>query len=234
MTHMHRILNGWLHFFYPDLCEGCHRLLVEGERVLCIECLTLLPCTDHHHISDNSTSNRIAGRFRFDMATSFAWFYQDGLLQHLLHRLKYEDRKDIGVFLGKLFGRSLRLSGYGEKVDLIIPVPLHRRKELRRGFNQSTLIAQGLSEALGLPIVTNALIRVRDTDSQTKKTRIERLENVQNAFQLRSVSGLNGKRLLLIDDVLTTGATLEACAHQLLAAVPDCRINIATIGIASD
>lgn len=201
--------------------------------MLCIECLTLLSCTDYHHIAENPTSNRIAGRFPFELATSFAWFYQDGLLQHLLHRLKYEDRKNIGVFLGKLFGRSLHSSGYTEKIDLIIPVPLHRRKELIRGFNQSALIAQGLSEIMGLPVVTNALTRVRDTDSQTKKTRIERLENVKNAFQLKTVSDLDGKSLLLIDDVLTTGATLEACAHQLLAAVPDCRINIATIGIAT-
>ena len=220
-----------VHLFYPRLCTGCSKPLLGSEDVLCVSCELQLPKTDYHHIQDNDTGLRFAGRVPYAHATTFAYFTNEGLLQHLLHELKYKGRKDVGEYLGRQFAKDLQQTDWAKTIDMIIPVPLHPKKEGKRGYNQSTLIAEGMAEVLHIPVADKLLLRTRHTESQTQKTRAERVKNMENAFVVNTPLMLQHKHLLLIDDVLTTGATLEACANALRAA-GDVKVSIATIGIA--
>ena len=221
--------SGLLHLFYPRLCEGCRKSLTRGEAVICLSCETFLARTNYHHIPDNETASRLSGRVPFIHATSLAYFTRDSLMQHLIHALKYKDREHIGVYFGKELGRSIKYQNW--QVEAIVPVPLYKRKQFARGYNQSALIAEGISEILNVPVLANIITRTRHTESQTDKSREERINNVSKAFALKECKAVEGKHLLLVDDVLTTGATLEACALALLAA-PGVRLSIATAGVA--
>jgi ComF family protein len=223
--------KGITHLFYPDLCEGCNSPLVAHEEVLCIGCETLVPETNYDSIADNDTVVRFAGRIPFQHATSFAYFTEDGLLQHMLHGLKYRGRKEIGEYFGRRFARRLHTTDWISTVDAIIPVPLHLTRMQRRGYNQSQVIAEAMSETLQIPSLPNVLARVRNTESQVNKTRHERTENMRSAFAVTDNNAIAGKHILILDDVLTTGATIEACAAALLA-VEGVKISIVTIGIA--
>ncbi len=226
------IADGLSHLFYPRLCEGCNKPLLQEEEVLCLNCnIYNLPRTAYHHIHDNQTFMRFAGRVNIEKATTLAYFTNEGLLQHLLHKLKYDGKKEIGAFLGKTLAYDLQQVKWSEKIDLIVPVPLHPKKEAIRGFNQAEIIADGMQEVLNIPVITDVLHRTRYTESQTKKNREERLLNMQDAFNIKHHEKIIGKHLLLIDDVLTTGATLEACAIAL-SQITNTHISIATIGIA--
>lgn len=236
LTGMHRTLRtfsaGLAHLLFPQLCAGCRRPLLAEERLLCLGCARHLPRTGYHTLPDNDTALRFAGRVPFERATSFAHFTDGGLLQHLLHRMKYGRRTDVAVALGRLFGQELHGAGWMQGIDAIIPVPLHPRKEAKRGYNQSERLAAGLSDATGVPVRSHALRRTRFTESQTQKTRAERLANVSGAFRVRGEAALHGKHVLLLDDVLTTGATMEACAAALLR-VPGLRVSLATLALAA-
>ncbi|MBS1778853.1 MAG: ComF family protein [Bacteroidetes bacterium] len=225
--------QGLSHLLYPRLCEGCGKPLLAEEEILCLNCnIYNLPRTAYHHIPDNETAMRFAGRVPIVKATSFAYFTDGGLLQHLLHELKYNNRKDIGVFLGKLFAYDLAQINWQQGIDIIIPVPLHPQKEAARGYNQSALLADGMSFVWNIPVAGDLLYRTRNTDSQTQKTRAERIENMDGAFAVKNENALVNKHVLLVDDVLTTGATLESCAMAILK-VPGTHVSIATIGVAN-
>ena len=224
--------KGLIHLFYPQLCEGCSKPLVAGEKVLCISCTSLLPQTGYHHIPGNDTEMRFAGRIPFARATSYAWFTPDGLLQHLIHGLKYKGKKETGTWLGHRLGHELQAINWFSGIDLIIPVPLHPARKAKRGYNQSMCIALGLSTSSGIPASDKILLRVKNTESQTSKTRTERVNNMEGAFKIAGNTSLEGKHILICDDVLTTGATLEACAMEILKQ-PGTKISIATIGIAA-
>jgi ComF family protein len=225
--------HGISHLFYPRLCEGCSKPLLAEEEVLCLNCNVFnLPRTAYHHIAENETAMRFAGRVPIIKATSFAYFTTDGLLQHLLHQLKYKERKGIGIFLGKQLGYDLKQLDWQKGIDFIVPVPLHPEKEAARGYNQTELIARGLGDALKIPVITNLLYRTRNTESQIQKSREQRISNMHDAFEVRNSEKYTSKHMLLIDDVLTTGATLEACATALLT-IPQTRVSIATIGVAN-
>lgn len=229
MQLVRELAQGFSHLLFPKLCEGCNSPLIKGEEVLCLQCESLLPFTNYHHLPENETALRLSGRVSFRHATSLAYFAQESLLQHLIHGLKYRDRGQNGVFLGQELGKAI--AGLNWQIDAIIPVPLHRKKEAKRGYNQSSFIAEGVSDVLNLPVLQNVVIRSRSTESQTDKTREQRIENVREAFELKKPELIKGKHLLLIDDVLTTGATLESCALSLLS-VPQVSLSIATVGIA--
>jgi ComF family protein len=230
---LREVMHGAVHLLFPRLCEGCRAPLLYEERVLCMSCVFELPQTGFHDKPDNEAALRIAGRIAYRHATAFAYFTVDGLLQHLLHRLKYAGRKSVGSYLGEQFGYALRAAPWIKDVDGIVPVPLHPEKEAKRGFNQSTVIAEGLSQVLGIPVYANALFRTRDTESQTRKSREERIKNMQDAFQLNKEVLQANNHVLLIDDVLTTGATLEAAASAFVA-LRGLRLSVAAIGLAKD
>ena len=171
------------------------------------------------------------GRANITLATSFCRFDKGGHLQHLLHELKYKGNCDVGRKLGVLFGYDLIQSSLFQDINAIIPVPLHPKKEKKRGYNQSTEICKGLAESMNRPMITGNLIRVVHTATQTRKGRFERWENVSGIFNVKNANELQGKHLLIVDDVVTTGATLEACCEPLLK-VPGVRVSIATVACA--
>lgn len=223
--------QGFVHLFYPTLCEGCRRPLIDGEEILCLSCTAQLPETGYHTMVGNQTELCFSGRIPFQRATSYAWFTPDGLLQHLLHGLKYKGQKKIGVFLAGHFAQNVKDANWAQGIDLIVPVPLHPSRQAARGYNQSMVIAHTLGKHLGIPASDTILRRTRNTESQTHKTRTERAANMERAFEVNPQENISGKHIMIVDDVLTTGATIEACANALLAA-PGVKISIATIGIA--
>ena len=227
------LLRGTRHLVLPGLCEGCRRPLIARERVLCLPCCAALPQTgaDFHHSGDNEVAQRLAGRIPFQNASAYGYFKAGGLMQHLLHRLKYQGRKEVGIFLGMQAAYAIAATQLSTGPDLIVPVPLHPRKERQRGFNQSAVIAEGLSEILQKPLNTNVLLRKKNTDSQTTKSRDERVLNMREAFCVSHAAKIAGRHVLLIDDVLTTGATLEAAAGALLRA-EGVRISVLVIAVA--
>lgn len=211
-----RFLDDLLSLFYPRLCAGCGTSLVLGESVLCLNCLADLPRTGFHHLKENPVYQIFIGRVSIQLATSFCRFDKGGRLQHLLHALKYQGNREVGQKLGHLMGIELSHELDYQQIDAVIPVPLHPKKERKRGFNQSIEICTGLAKAMNKPLILGNLVRDLHTESQTFKGRFERWENVCGIFSVRDPSLFSGKHLLLVDDVITTGATLEACCLPLL------------------
>lgn len=225
------LFDDFVSLFYPRLCAGCGTSLVRGEDVLCLNCMADLPRTNYHYNQENPISQIFIGRANIALATSFCRFDKGGRLQHILHELKYKGNCEAGHKLGILFGYDLIQSPLFQNIDAIIPVPLHPRKEKKRGYNQSTEICKGLSESMNKPCVTDNLVRVVNTATQTHKGRFDRWENVSGIFKVKVPELLAGKHLLVVDDVVTTGATLEACSEPLLR-IPGVRVSIATVACA--
>jgi ComF family protein len=223
--------NDLLNLFFPNICQACGQPLLQQEKVICFSCLYKLPKTGFHLHADNPVSRVFWGRVDLNAATSFLFFSKGGKVQHLIHSLKYKGNRETGLYLGKLFGEDLIKSELFNSVDLVIPVPLHPKKRHKRGFNQSKCIADGISKAMKTTVVTNKLIRTIHTSTQTKKSRESRWDNVKNAFEVYGASTLENQHILLVDDVLTTGATLESCARKLLE-IPGVRVSVATLAYA--
>lgn len=221
-----------LDLLYPPLCLGCHDKLLDKGRSICLACERKIKPTNFHLLVDNPVKERFWGRVDLERATSAYTFVKGELLQHLIHQLKYDHRPEIGLELGKLYGSMLADDPFWKTVDCIIPVPLHPKKEHKRGYNQAAKWAAGLAESLDIPSADNYLIRTSFTETQTKKSRMERFTNVEHAFSVQKAETMEGKHLLLVDDVLTTGATLEACALKLLE-VKNVRVSVACIALAS-
>lgn len=230
--------NAWLMWhdlwsmLYPTTCCACDATLVRGEKLLCTKCLMRMPKTNFHKVRNNLIEKNFWGRIPIEHATSYFFFVKNSSYQHLLHKLKYKGRSDIGVFMGKKFGSELIKQPEYCEFDEIIPVPLHPNKMKTRGYNQSERIAFGLSKAMKIPVDTKSLKRRTFTETQTRKTRMERWENVSNVFEADPSVNLNNKHVLLVDDVLTTGATIEGCATALLAKNPRIKISVATLAFA--
>jgi ComF family protein len=189
--------------------------------------------TDFHIYKNNPVEMIFAGRFPVFRATALCFFKQKNTLQKLIHQLKYNENEGIGVYLGYLLGLTLMESEDFQSVDVIIPIPLYSKKQKKRGYNQSEKIGKGVMEVMSKPMDTSSLIRVMNTSTQTKKERFQRWENTIEIFQLTKTNTLTGKHILLIDDVITTGATIESAA-QLLLTIPAVKISIACLGYAGD
>jgi ComF family protein len=224
--------HDFLGLIYPELCAACQANLFQQEKVLCTKCLYNLPRTHFHKVPGNPIEQTFWGRVPIERGAAFYFFQKGSKYQQLLHLLKYNKRKDIGVELGRQYGADLVTEESFSEMDYIIPVPLHRKKLHKRGYNQSEMFGKGLAEFLPATLVTNNLYRKKYTETQTKKSRYERWENVEDVFGVRFPEKLEGKHVLLIDDVITTGATLEGCA-QVLKNAADVKISIATMAFAS-
>lgn len=226
------ILPDFISLIYPNLCLGCGKLLVTGEKLICFDCLVRMPRTNFHKVEDNKVEMIFWGRVKIEKASSFFLYQKGSIWQKVLHKIKYKGFKDAGFELGKNYGYELKGADYFGSVDYIVPVPLHPRKERKRGYNQSLSIAEGLSYSLGIPVEIKNLYRVRYTNTQTKKGRYERWENVNNIFAVRSDGIYENKHILLVDDVITTGSTLEACANAILGCTGS-KVSIVTLAFAS-
>ncbi len=220
-----------LGLFFPNSCRLCGKTLHQQEDILCTTCLYKLARTNFQNEAENPVMDIFSGRLPLFSATAFLFFSKGGGTQRLIHKLKYKGNKEIGVHLGKLFGNQLDSSELFSTSDAIIPVPLHPRKEHKRGYNQSLMICEGLASRMEARVFSDVLYRKVHSSSQTRKSRYERWENVKDIFEIKNGHLLEGKHLILVDDVITTGATLEACGNKLLE-IPDIRLSIASLAYA--
>jgi ComF family protein len=227
---MSGLLEDFLELFYPGLCIPCGRKLVTQEKFICLDCLQDLPRTQFHTDPENKVAQLFWGRAYVENATSWLFFRKGSKYQRLVHFLKYKGLKEIGEELGKLMGNELLGSSFPE-ADYVVPVPLHRKKQKQRGYNQSEWIAKGISFVIQKPLSVNNLIREHFTPTQTRKNRFERWQNVEGIFKVVNPEEYNGKHILIIDDVITTGSTLEAAAVTLLKAGA-AKVSIATLACA--
>lgn len=218
----------FLDLIFPRNCPQCGRSLFDFEPCLCTICQGTLPVANFHlRPYDNELSSKIRGLTQVNRVMAFLRFSKKGNSQKLLHQLKYRNKPEIGEEMGRLYGLVLAQSGFCSEWDVIVPVPLHPMKQKRRGYNQSEKFAIGLSKSLKIRSL-NLLERKKFTDTQTKKSRLQRLENVNEVFDLKADENIDGLRILLVDDVITTGATLCACSNVLLACGAK-NVDLATI-----
>lgn len=216
--------------FYPNLCLACGYNLKEHEDVICIPCQFLLPKTGFHKMQENPITDRLWGRVSTIATGAFFYFSKGGNVRKLIHELKYKDKPQIGKRLGERYGKQLNKNELFQSVDVIVPVPLHAMKQRSRGYNQSMQFAKGIGASMEKP-VKNALKRVISGSSQTTKSKMERIKVIENSFNVMNAKALEGKHVLLVDDVITTGATIEACCLKILE-IPETKVSIATIAFA--
>ncbi len=210
-------LKDFLDLIFPRNCPQCGKTLFDFETCLCTVCQGSLPVANFHlRPYDNELSSKIRGLTQVNRVMSFIRFSKKGKSQRLLHQLKYRNKPEIGEEMGRLYGLTLQNHGYQTEWDIIIPVPLHPLKQKRRGYNQSEKFAKGLAKVLAIK-TEEYLDRKKFTETQTQKSRLQRLENVEEVFELKPEKSVEGLRVMLVDDVMTTGATLCACANVLLA-----------------
>lgn len=216
---------------FPRLCVVCGDKLIEQEQWICLHCLHHIPRTNFHLEPENRVAQMFYGRVQVEFATSFFYFSKGSQYQSLLHNLKYKGMKELGAEIGKHFGIDLLQSPGFSSVDLICPVPLHPSKEKKRGYNQSWWIASGIAHQMQKELSDDNLKRVTATETQTRKSRFARWKNVEGIFELSDPEAFSGKHILLVDDVVTTGSTLEACTSSILAKT-NARVSIATLATA--
>jgi len=226
------LIKDFLALIFPHVCVACGKPLYKTENCICMLCIYHLPKTNFHLDKENPIAKIFWGRVEIVAAASYYSFTKGGKVQHLIHQLKYKGQKEIGVTLGKLYGIELKESVDFQKVDLIIPVPLHKNKLRKRGYNQSESIAEGLSKGMGIPTNFKSLVRAVASESQTRKSRFNRWKNVESVFQVKDEHPLIGKHILLVDDVITTGSTLEACAQTLIK-IPGVSVSVVTLAHAT-
>lgn len=225
-------IDDFIGLIFPRICVACGNNLWRYENTLCRNCEYHLPKTNFHLDPENPVARLFWGRVVVGHATAFLHFNKGSRVQQMIHALKYKGRKDVGIWLGRKYGVILKKDAPGLVADHIVPVPLHRNKLKQRGYNQSEQFALGLSESLGIPVKTDLLIRHKANETQTRKSRFNRYRNVQEIFALTDPDSCKGKHIILADDVITTGATLESCV-QTLHQIPDIRISILCIATAS-
>ena len=218
-------ISNFLQLFYPRLCLCCDKRLTESEQYLCLHCYCELPRTHYHRRTDNPVLKLFAGFFQINEIAAFLFFTRDGKVQKLVHTFKYYGNKQLAQYLGRIAAIDMKNDGLFSHIDMLIPVPLHPKKERKRGYNQAEWIAKGVAQVYSCQIRTDVICRNIDTVTQTRKTVYERNLNVEEIFSLKEAFSLEGKHILLIDDVITTGATLRACI-KTLSDIPDVRISL--------
>ena len=225
---LQRIKESLLHLAFPHVCEGCGSDTLSADHYLCLHCLDALPTTNFFLHKDNPVEGLFWGRIPVEEGGAQFYYTKESMMQHLMQQFKYRGHKELGIYLGRLMGHALQASGRFHDVDALVPLPLHTSKERRRGYNQAALLCAGIAEVWKKPVVGNAVVRTEATESQTRKSRVERWQNMEGKFRIKDEQALSGRHVLLIDDVVTTGATLEACG-QALKTAPQLRLSIATL-----
>lgn len=213
-----KIINDINSILLPPLCFGCNAQLIRGELLLCTVCRHELPITDYNFTEENEIDRIFYGRVRIEKASAFLFFSKIGIVKNLLHYLKYKNQEVIGEFLGNWYAEILANEDALASIDVVVPVPLHPKKQKQRGFNQVEQFGKQLANALNADFVNHILVKTANTKTQTKKTRIGRAQTNQNLYQISNLKLLENKKILLVDDVITTGATIEICAlalHQI-------------------
>lgn len=230
---MKAILNDLTNLFYPHLCILCKNPLIEYEQQICLDCLYSLPKTNYHINKGNPARALFAGFPQINEVTAFLFFEKEGITQKLVHAFKYYENKKLAEYLGRIAAIELKEYGFYASVEAIIPIPLHHKKEKKRGYNQSGHIANGIASVYGCATDKTAISRITDTESQTLKSVFERHTNVENIFRLTDTEHLSGKHILLVDDVVTTGATISACI-DILSEIPEISISVFSLSIAME
>jgi len=228
-------LNDWLQdfisLFYPNLCWSCEEVIYQANEGVCPNCALTLPYTNFHDDPENVINKVFWGRLPLMGATTLFFFNKQTRVQRLIHKLKYKNKPEVGVLLGEVLGNQLLNSTTFNSIDVVIPVPLHPAKKKKRGYNQAASIAQGIAKAMKNTCEDDGMIRTKHTETQTRKTRAERVKNMRGVFSPNPKLNLEGKNILLVDDVLTTGSTLESCALELLQ-IPNIKLWVATLAFA--
>ena len=232
IAQLKNILNNTVHLFYPHICSGCGSDLLEEDSLLCLKCIHDLPHTNFAKHNNNPVEKYFWGRLPLSAGHSEFYFSKEFLIQHLIHQLKYKGDTKIGFYLGEIMGKTLLSSNRFNSIDALIPLPLYPDKEHKRGYNQAAVICNGISSVMNIPVLNSAVVRQHATETQTRKHRTERWENVKGSFTVAKESELKNKHVLLVDDVVTTGATLEACGHVILQ-VENVKLSIATLAFAA-
>lgn len=232
MIRLREIKSSLLHLFFPHTCAGCGNDNLSLESALCLKCMYSLPETDFEKHPNNPVEKIFRGRLPVVSAAARFYFTKESLMQRLMHEFKYKGHKELGLQLGLLMGEQLRRSGRFASIDALIPLPLFPAKEKKRGYNQAAILCYGIQRSLQIPVWDHVITRTRHTDTQTKKGRMERWLNIEGKFLLRRPDMVSNKHILLVDDVITTGATLESCGAEMLK-TENTRVSIATLCIAS-
>jgi ComF family protein len=216
MNWLYDLWDDFISLLFPRLCYACGNQLMRNESLICTECFVVIPRTNYHFIEDNPVAQLFWGRCLIEKAAAFSYYNKGSRIRKLIHNLKYNGIREIGYDLGRLYGLSLKTSGFINDIDIIIPVPLHPMKKRIRGFNQSETISMGIADATHLPVDIKSLARILVSATQTKRSRYERWTNVEGIFQVIDSETIMGKHVLLVDDVITTGSTIESCTNELL------------------
>jgi ComF family protein len=222
------LFHNLTHLFFPHVCEGCGTDVLNHDAVLCAACHTQLPETGFIEAADNLVEKKFYGQLQVQASGAAFYFTKDGMLQQLIKQLKYHGNKEVGFYLGRQLGKYLSETNRFNEVDIIVPLPLNPRKEKKRGYNQAAVIAEGINSIWPKPVYTNAAERLIFTETQTHKDRISRWQSMRDVFAVTDTNALTNKNILLVDDIITTGATLEACSEKILQ-VQGTRLFIATV-----
>lgn len=231
MSHVKDIADDFLSLFLPHPCLSCGTHLVRGEEVLCTACFLDMARTDFHLRRGNMLEQAFWGRCPVERAAAFSIYNRGSRIRRLVHLLKYSGRKDIGFRLGTMYGSVLAESRFTDGMDMIIPVPLDPARERHRGYNQSRHVADGLASRCRMPVRSDILYRRGGSGSQTRRGRYERWENVEGLFAVMKPGDITGRHVLLVDDVITTGSTMEACVNALQA-VGDVKVSVVALAAA--
>lgn len=216
MSYLYDLWDDFISLLFPRLCYACGNHLLRNENLICTECYVVIPRTNYHKLEDNPVAQLFWGRCMIEKAAAFSYYNKGSRIRNLIHYLKYKGVREIGYELGRIYGLSLKASGFTDDIDLIIPVPLHPAKKRIRGFNQSETISMGIADVAHLPLDVKSLARTIVSVTQTKRSRYERWTNVEGIFQVVDPLSISGKHILLVDDVITTGSTIESCTNALL------------------
>lgn len=232
MGYLYNLWDDFISILFPRICPGCGSHLLRNENIICSECYILIPRTNYHLKPDNPVARLFWGRCMIENAAAFSFYARDSRIRKMIHQLKYNGLTEIGTELGRIYGLTLKNTEFLDGIDLIIPVPLHKVKKRKRGFNQSEIICYGISEVTGIKTETTLLLRKSMTGTQTKRSRYDRWANVEGIFMVTDPEKLTNRHILVVDDVITTGSTLEACIGEITK-VENVKISVAALAFAA-